>query len=107
MTYRVVVTENARANLRQYFERAAEAAPQTAIRWLDRFYAALQTLSERPERCPLASENDAVDEIVRQFNFGRRIGTYRVLFTIENNEVRVLHIRRAAMGDAGPKELHG
>jgi hypothetical protein len=33
--------------------------------------------------------------------------TFRLLFHIADNEVRVLHIRRAAMGVAGPNEIHG
>ncbi len=45
MTYRVTLTENAKANLRNYYLRATEAAPQTAVNWLDRFEHALETLS--------------------------------------------------------------
>ena len=34
MTYKVVLTENAKANLRHYYTRAAEHAPKTAARWI-------------------------------------------------------------------------
>jgi len=37
MTFRVFVTENAKGNLRHYFERAASNAPETAENWLSRF----------------------------------------------------------------------
>lgn len=105
MTYRVVITANAKANLRDYYERAAKNAPETAANWLNRFHAALQTLASQPERCPLAAENFLVEPEIRQFNFGRRVGTYRALFTVVDDEVRILHIRRAAMGTAKSDDL--
>ena len=107
MRYRVVLTENAKLNLRSYYLRAAEAAPKTAADWLDRFEEALQTLGQHPERCQLAMENSAVEEEIRQFQFGKRRGCYRVLFTIAGDEVRILHIRRAAMDVASSDDLYG
>ena len=107
MSYRVVVTENAKANLRNYYLRAAQHAPVTAARWLNRFEAALASLASNPQRCAIAPEDDAADEEIRQFLFGRRSGTYRALFTIAEDEVRVLHIRRAVMDTASPEELYG
>jgi hypothetical protein len=64
MTYRVILTANAKGDLRRYYLRAAEHAPVTALRWLSRFEAALATLA--PQRCSLAPENDAVEEEIRQ-----------------------------------------
>jgi len=105
MSFRVILTENAKDNLRHYYEWSAQHAPGAAGRWLNRFHEALQTLSERPERCSLAPENDAEEKEIRQFVFGKRVGTFRVLFRIADEEVRVLHIRRAAMREADPEEL--
>ena len=62
MNYRVVITANAKSNLREYYERAAKHAPETAANWLNRFHDALQTLASNPERCPLAAENSLVEE---------------------------------------------
>jgi len=106
MNYRVVITANAKANLRSYYLYAAQHAPLTAARWLSRFEAALTTLEHNPQRCAIAPENDAVVEEVRQFLFGKRPSVYRALFTIAENEVRVLHVRRAAMDTARPEELY-
>ncbi len=75
MSYHVVITENAKANLRSDYLHAAEHAPVTAARRLSRFEAALGTLARNPERLGLAPENDAVDEEIRQFLFGRRYRT--------------------------------
>jgi plasmid stabilization system protein ParE len=105
MSHRVVMTDNAKANLRSYYLHAAQHAPVTAARWLGRFEAALATLADNPERCAIAPENDAVDEEIRQLLFGKRYSVFRALFTIAEGEVRVLHIRRAVMDRAGPEEL--
>jgi len=63
----------------------------TAARWPDRFEAALATLATNPERCAIASENDAAAEEIRQFLFGKSYRVFRALFTIAEGEVRVLH----------------
>ena len=107
MTYRVILTENAKANLREYYERAAEHAPEAAAAWFNRFHESLQTLAVQPERCAFAPENSLFEEEIRQFQFGKRIGTFRVLFSIVDKEVRVLHIRRAEMGDATHDDIKG
>jgi plasmid stabilization system protein ParE len=107
MSYRVVITDNAKANLRSYYLHAAQQAPMTAVRWLNRFEAALATLATNPERCAIAPENDAVDEEIRQFLFGKRYNVFRSLYTIAADEVRVLHVRRAVMDTASPAELYG
>jgi|COG998Drversion2_1049125.scaffolds.fasta_scaffold328455_2 plasmid stabilization system protein ParE len=105
MTNFVIVTQKAKDDLRHYYSVAAEHAPETATRWLNRFEEALQTLSTNPARCPLAPENDLVDQPIYQFFYGKRSGRYRALFTIEENRVLVLHIRRGTMDKAAEDEL--
>jgi plasmid stabilization system protein ParE len=105
MTYRVVITAEARRSLRSAYLWAAQHAPATAARWLTRFERELETLSDSPTRCSLAPENSLVDAEIREFLFGRRRGAYRVLFTIVDDEVRVLHIRRASRDWAEAADL--
>lgn len=107
MNYRVIVSPNAKSDLRGYFLNAAEHAPRTAERWLGRFENALASLSTNPERCALAPENDAVDAEIRQLLFGKRRSMFRALFTVVKDEVHILHIRRATMQTAKPDELFG
>jgi plasmid stabilization system protein ParE len=59
----VVVTENAKSNLRSYYERAAQEAPETAAAWLTRFESALESLSDNPAKCILAPENELVTKL--------------------------------------------
>lgn len=107
MTYRVVVTQRAKDDLRHYYAVAAEHAPHTAARWLNRFEAALQTLSTHPTRCPLAPEDDLVDHTIYHLYYGKRSGRYRALFCIEGDCVLVLHIRRGTMDKASETEMRG
>jgi plasmid stabilization system protein ParE len=105
MNRRVVLQPRAEADLEQAYLYAAQRAPESAARWLNRFHAALQTLSIFPEQCAIAPESDAVGFEVRQFLFGRKPHVWRALFVIESNEARVLHIRRATMEHADPSDL--
>lgn len=105
MTYSVVVTQGARSDLQHYHAVASKHAPEAADRWLDRFEEALQTLSDNPARCPRAPEDDLVVQPIHQFFFGKRTGRYRVLFTIENQCVLILHIRRGTMDKAAESDL--
>lgn len=105
MKFRVFVTANAKQDLRSYYELAAERAPHTAEKWLTRFELAINSLDSNPDRCPVAPENDAVTPQIHQLIFGKRSGAYRVLFTISDADVRVLHIRRATMGTATSEDL--
>lgn len=107
MKYRVIVLPNAEANLTHYAEHAAKHAPLTAARWLDRFHSALKSLAEMPLRYPLAPEGKDSPKPLRQMLFGKRPNVFRAFFTIENDEVRVLHIRRASMDTATLAEIYG
>ena len=46
--------------------------------------------------CPLAPENDEFEEEIRELLYGKRQHRYRILFTIREQAVVVLHIRHGA-----------
>jgi plasmid stabilization system protein ParE len=54
---------------------------------------AIASLSELPTRCSLAPENKDFPFEVRQLFYGSTHHRYRILFTIEDDTVTVLHIR--------------
>lgn len=107
MIYRVIITENAKSNLRSYYLHAAQHAPLTAARWLNRFEQSIATLSADPQRCAVAAESAVVEGEIRQLLVGKRRSIFRVLFTITGDEVQVLHIRRGTMDTATRDELCG
>ncbi len=92
MTYRVQIQPPAAEDLDAAYRWIAERSPGVAARWLDGASRAIQTLSRFPERCPLAPEHDAFQEVIRQLLYG----DYRVLFTVDDSQVRVLHVRHGA-----------
>jgi plasmid stabilization system protein ParE len=72
----------------------AEGAGETGLRWVAGMKKAIGSLSELPARCPLANENATFPFEVRQLLYGHKGSMYRVLFTIREDVVSVLHIRR-------------
>jgi plasmid stabilization system protein ParE len=71
----------------------SEHAGDTGLRWFAALHDAIASLAELPRRCPLAPENDVFPFEVRQLLYGRKPNVYRILFTIEDQTVYVLHIR--------------
>lgn len=58
-----------------------------ANQWLKEVKKSAMSLSILPERYPLAPENDQFEEEIRQLVLGR----YRLLCSIEENTVYILH----------------
>ena len=105
MTYRVRLQPAALEDLDQAYRYAARNARATAARWFNRFYEALHTLSQNPERCSFASENRKSTRELRQLLYGRKPNVFRAVFTIEGSTVWILRIRRAARRPLTRKEL--
>jgi plasmid stabilization system protein ParE len=85
----------------------AEQAPDAADRWFDSIYDTIGSLEIFPERCPLAPEGEFLNSEIREIFHGRRQHKYRILFTMSENEVHVLHVRhgaRLALGETAPEE---
>src|SRR5688572_20146619 len=98
MTYRVIVTARAKADIREAVAwwRDNRSGLQ-AERWLDKIEPALTSLARTPERCPLAPEADLVETDLRQLHFGvRRKTTHRIIFTVEGADVIIFRIRHIA-----------
>ncbi len=71
----------------------SQHAGDTGIRWFLALQDAIASLAEFPKRCPLVPESTAFPFEVRHLLYGHPPHVYRILFTIENNFVYVLHIR--------------
>lgn len=93
MSYRVIIEPPAAQDIDSAYNWIAERNPDAAVNWFNRMEAAIRTLANSPQRCPLAEESRAFDREIRQLVVGRRVGAYRVLFTIEADAVHVLHVR--------------
>jgi plasmid stabilization system protein ParE len=67
--------------------------------------AAIRTLANRPDRCPLADEAADLGLELRELLYGRRQTMYRVLFTITGQTVNVLRVRHAAQDRLKPGDV--
>lgn len=80
-------------------------SPASAARWHARILAAIRTLSDNPERCPLADEAGDLGVDLRELLSGRRPQVYRILFTIDGDEVNVHLVRHAARDRLAPGDV--
>ena len=60
---------------------------------------------EKPQRCALAPENDALTEEIRQLIYGKSRNKYRILFTIREDIVFVLHVRHRSQAPLTSEEI--
>ena len=84
----------------------AERDVEAADRWFDGIYDTLGSLEIFPERCPLAPESDFLNQEIREIFHGRRQYKHRILFTVAENAVHVLHVRhgaRLSWGESTPE----
>jgi plasmid stabilization system protein ParE len=93
VTYRVVIQPSAAADIDAAYVWVNEQAPDASARWFNGLEAAIYSLEHFPERCPLAEESRAFTVTIRQLVYGKRVGTYRILFTVTADAVHVLHVR--------------
>jgi plasmid stabilization system protein ParE len=96
MNYRVLVLPRAVAEIEETYLWIAKRAPESAVKWFNGLYSVIETLETFPERCPHAPENDFFHQEIRQLVYGKRIGRYRILFTIDGDTVYILHVRHGA-----------
>jgi plasmid stabilization system protein ParE len=89
MKYKVLVTEQAHAEADSAFKWIENSSPQNAYEWFNGLVDAIETLETMPERCVTAPESEEVGRVIRQ----RFHGKFRILFSIEEQTVYVLHIR--------------
>ncbi|MFT7641849.1 MAG: plasmid stabilization system protein ParE [Pirellulaceae bacterium] len=68
-----------------------------AVKWFFAVRDQLESLGKFPSRCPVSAENDDFDREIRDLIVGPG-RTYRAVFTIEDDVVNVLAVRRSDEG---------
>lgn len=106
MSYRVVIQPLAFDDLEETLTYLSKHySPATAAAWYEGCLAAIESLAENPERCSRARESDKLSVEIRQLLYRRHRSVYRILFTLQENSVRVLYVRHSARDDTTPREL--
>jgi|SRR5690242_9215033 len=96
MAYRVRLTPEAEADIEELYRWLTARSPLRGPDWFNGMMYAIESLASRLERCPLAPETAFFPEEIRQLLYGRGRGVHRILFTIKDATVVVLHVRHGA-----------
>lgn len=107
MTFRVIVLPQARRDIDRNADWWAEHhAVEEALRWSDAVYDQIETLADFPESNALSAENDDFPFEIRDKLLGLSSRpSYRGVFTIKDDAVYVLTVRRAAQDELRPDEV--
>ena len=96
MDFRVELSDRAKRDISAIYDwLRSQQAGDAGERWFVGLRTAVASLAQLPSRCPVAPESRDSPGEVRQLLYGRRPHVYRILFAIDVNVVRVLHIRHA------------
>jgi plasmid stabilization system protein ParE len=108
MKFDVRLSAAAERSLRETMQwyRERSGAAEVGRLWKDGFLAALESLRERPDRLPLATESDSFPFELRRllYDSGRR-KTHRALFRITGDVVEVIAIRHVSQRDLEPGDV--
>src|SRR2546426_794246 len=105
MAFRVEISAQAERDAEAILEWLLTQHPgPTAIHWFLALDDAFASLAKFPERCPIAPEDARFPLEVRQLLYGKKPHVYRILFTIENATVHILHIRHGRRKPVAPTE---
>ena len=75
--------------------------PERAASWRRRMYDKVDFLEVFPERCSYAPENDRCRVELRNTFYGE----YRIIFTVREDDVVVLHVRHGKRRELSDEEL--
>jgi plasmid stabilization system protein ParE len=104
MKYRIELAATAKADIREAARWLRDqASDSVADKWLVGLNKAINTLQTRPQRCPVAAENEKFPEEIRELLHGRRkTGKHRIIFTLTDDTVVVLYVRHTARDELEP-----
>ena len=91
--YRIDIKPTAETDIITRYQQIAEDAPQNALSWYLNIIECIENLDTMAERCPIAPEDQDVQQGIRHLI----IGDYRVLFFVNDDIVEVLHVRHGSM----------
>ena len=91
MAYTVVIEAEAEEEITEASIWIAQYSSERALLWHFELEEAIFSLEENPFRCPRAPENERFPEEIRHLIFQQ----YRILFTVRDETVHVLHVWRA------------
>ncbi len=105
MAFTVKITDSALSDAEEYvrFLQERTRAPETPERWFRRLVAAIYSLEEMPQRCPVIPEAGEFNVELRHLVFR----SHRIIFRIdaEASVVTVLRVYHGARRKLRPEEV--
>lgn len=97
-SYKVIISFEAEQNVDEAYLWIAQSSEREALRWYEGIIGAMKSLAKLPFRCPLSPETELglVDQKVHQLLYGSGHWKYRILYTVDADEVRIAHVRHGA-----------
>lgn len=106
MSFQLKILPRAAADIQEMFDWVAAHSPDGADRWYAAFQGAARKVLTNPHGPAKAREDAFVEHDLRNFLFKTRRGrTYRGVFTVVGDEVRVLRVRGPGQPDLTADEL--
>ena len=106
MSHKLTILSHAHRDFAEIVAWLAKASLQGADRWINAFDTALSSIAENPFGFGLAPEDEFIPIEIRQAFFQTKHGrSYRVLFTVVEQEVRVLRLRGPGQELLTPSEI--
>lgn len=106
MTYRTLLTARAEGDRdAAYYWYSENYSREFAGRWYRGLQRAIRSLRVNPRRCATAHESDRFSFELRELLFGGRRQKHRILFTLHEDKVLILHIRHSAQRDLTEDDL--
>ena len=102
MNYSVIIEPPAATDIDEACHWIGERSPVAEANWFHGVMAAIESLADYPTRCAPAPEAEEFDTPIRHLLFGRSKHKYRIIFTVVDNNVHVLHIRHGAREPLSP-----
>ena len=106
MTFSVKTLPKAEDDIRSIANYIYERSPQGCQAWLDAFRQARMRLVENADVYGAAIEDQHFDIEIRQALFKTKHGrVYRLLFTINEADVKILRVRGPGQAPVNPAEI--
>ena len=96
MTFQVRFTQTAKVEIDTAYSWLKAQNSVYADNWFRDLMDTDATLQEMPLRCALAPENDTFTEEIHQLIYGKSRNKYRILYTLREDTVFILHVRNTS-----------
>jgi plasmid stabilization system protein ParE len=107
MKYQITILRSARQDVRELLTFIMARSQRGASAWAKAYDRALARLERHADGCPVAAESEQVNAEIREVLFKTRRGlVYRILFTIRESRVFILHVRGPGQDWMKAEELH-